>query len=45
VRAEDLREMDRRLEEFVAAQTEASELRGMGHILERGLTERALSSS
>jgi hypothetical protein len=34
----------RRWEEFVAAQTEASELRGMGHILERGLAERALSS-
>jgi hypothetical protein len=35
----------RRWEEFVAAQTEASELQGMGHILERGLAERALSSS
>ena len=35
----------RRWEEFVAAQTEASELRGMGRILERGLTEHALSSS
>jgi len=34
----------RRWEEFVAAQTEASELQGMGHILERGLAERALSS-
>jgi len=34
----------RRWEEFVAAQTEASELRSMGHILERGLAERALSS-
>jgi hypothetical protein len=34
----------KRWEEFVAAQTEASELRGMGHILERGLAERAFSS-
>ena len=34
----------RRWEEFVAAQTEASELQGIGRILERGLTESALSS-